>query len=69
MDILNCVNRIEAQEFTLGEMYAFEDVLSTAHPANNNVRAKIRQQLQVLRDRGVIEFVDRGRYRKVWDGE
>jgi type II restriction enzyme len=48
MDILNCVNRIEAREFTLSEVYAFEDALSIAHPANNNVRAKIRQQLQVF---------------------
>jgi hypothetical protein len=27
------------------------------------VRAKIRQQLQFLRDKGVIEFVSRGQYR------
>jgi type II restriction enzyme len=30
---------------------------------DNNVRPKIRQQLQVLRDRGWTEFVGRGRYR------
>ena len=33
------------------------------YPANHNVRPKIRQQLQVLRDRGWLEFVGRGRYR------
>ena len=26
-------------------------------------RAKMRQQLQVLRDNGVLQFTDRGRYR------
>jgi type II restriction enzyme len=30
---------------------------------NNNVKAKIRQQLQFLRDKNVIEFVGHGQYR------
>jgi type II restriction enzyme len=30
---------------------------------NNNVKAKIRQQLQFLRDKSAIEFIGRGRYR------
>jgi len=30
------------------------------------VEAKIRQQLQELRDLGLIEFIDRGVYRKLW---
>ncbi len=44
-------------------MYRFEDRLSALYPGNNNVRPKIRQQLQVLRDRGWLEFLGRGRYR------
>ena len=30
---------------------------------SNNVKAKIRQQLQFLRDKGVLDFVGRGQYR------
>jgi len=40
--------------------------LQAKHPENHNVKAKARsvQQLQFLRDKGVIEFLGRGHYRK-----
>jgi type II restriction enzyme len=38
-------------------------VVQAKHPSNNNVKAKIRQQLQFLRDKGVLDFVGRGQYR------
>ena len=63
VDVLVCVERIKKNEFSLDEVYAFEGYLKVKHPANHNVRAKIRQQLQFLRDKGVIEFLGRGRYR------
>ena len=65
MDILNCVNTIRSEKFSLMEMYAFTDYLSSRHPKNNNVEAKIRQQLQILRDLGFIEFLGKGQYRKI----
>lgn len=65
MDVLNCVNHIDSAAFTLTDMYAFEDFLSSRHPNNKHIRDKIRQQLQVLRDKGYIDFVSRGCYRKV----
>lgn len=65
LDILSCVDRIPGADFTLSQMYAFTEELSAKHPENNNVKPKIRQQLQVLRDRGIIEFVKPGEYRKV----
>jgi type II restriction enzyme len=37
--------------------------IAKLHPANRHVRAKIRQQLQVLRDAGLLDFVGRGEYR------
>lgn len=46
-------------------MYAYEGVLSTKYPLNKNVRPKIRQQLQILRDMGIIEFTQPGIYRKI----
>jgi 7-cyano-7-deazaguanine synthase len=51
------------QIFTLDEVYAFERHLGDLYPGNQNVKPKIRQQLQYLRDRGFIEFVSRGNYR------
>jgi type II restriction enzyme len=63
LDVLVCVEKIRKQEFSLEDVYAFEAYLQAKHPENHNVKAKIRQQLQFLRDRGVIEFVGRGQYR------
>jgi len=65
LDVLNCVEHIGQSEFTLDDVYKFENYLSELHPENNHVKPKIRQQLQVLRDAGVLEFVGRGRYRVV----
>lgn len=64
MDVLNCVNRIQSIEFELSDVYRFEHVLAEKHPQNKNICSKIRQQLQILRDRGFLEFLGRGRYRK-----
>lgn len=61
-DVLACVRRL-GPRFTLDDVYAFEDELAAKHPANRNVRPKIRQQLQVLRDKGVVAFEGRGVYR------
>ena len=65
MDVLSCVERIPGMDFTLRQVYAFEAELAQKHPENNNVQPKIRQQLQLLRDKGIIEFVRPGEYRKV----
>src|SRR5205814_6762003 len=62
-DVLACVREIRKPEFGLRDMYAFEERLGALHKDNRNVRPKIRQQLQVLRDRGVLEFLERGTYR------
>lgn len=65
MDVLQCVNALPEQTFTLNEMYAFEAELQIKHPQNQNIRPKIRQQLQLLRDRGFVEFLGSGEYRKI----
>lgn len=65
MDVLHCVNTISTEVFTLREIYAFEEELRCKHPLNHNVLPKIRQQLQVLRDKGYLEFLGGGIYRKV----
>lgn len=62
-DVLLCVERIGRVEFTLDDVYKFENYLSELHPENNHVKPKIRQQLQILRDAGVLEFLQRGHYK------
>ena len=63
LDIMNCIDSINKQDFTLQDMYNFEKDLSALHPENKNVKPKIRQQLQFLRDKGYIEFIESGKYR------
>lgn len=64
-DVMYCVNQIIGIEFSLTDVYKFEDYLSQKHPNNRNVKAKIRQQLQFLRDKGAIEFLGNGKYKKI----
>ncbi|MBI4999901.1 MAG: restriction endonuclease [Euryarchaeota archaeon] len=61
-DVLACVRELP-REFSLNDIYAFEGKLAKLHPGNRNVRPKIRQQLQILRDNGILEFVSPGKYR------
>jgi hypothetical protein len=63
LDVMKCVESLGKREFTLDEVYAFERHLGELYPGNQNVRPKIRQQLQYLRNRGFIDFVSRGSYR------
>jgi type II restriction enzyme len=50
-------------DFTLVDVYERADDLAKLHPKNAHVRDKIRQQLQVLRDLGLLEFLGTGSYR------
>jgi type II restriction enzyme len=63
LDIINCIEKLGSKDITLNEIYAFENLLSKKHPENIHIKDKIRQQLQVLRDKGYLEFVERGHYR------
>ncbi|MCK9450915.1 MAG: hypothetical protein M0Q90_04440 [Bacteroidales bacterium] len=64
IDILNCVDLIPSKNFKLEDVYKFESHLKLKYPNNNFIKDKIRQQLQILRDKGLIEFVSRGVYKK-----
>ncbi len=64
LDVLTCINAIDSVAFSLQDIYAFVELLQKKHINNHNIKAKIRQQLQILRDKGVIEFLGRGYYRK-----
>ena len=62
LDVLRIAQPL-GTDFTLTQMYEREPDLLRLHPANRNIKAKIRQQLQVLRDLSFIEFLGQGRYR------
>jgi type II restriction enzyme len=62
VDILNVVRKLGTTKFSLKDVYQFEPELKSAHPQNRNVRPKIRQQLQILRDLGLIRFDNPGQY-------
>lgn len=65
IDVLNCINAIPTDKFLLREVYAYAEELQLKHSNNHNVEAKIRQQLQILRDKGFVEFLGKGCYKKI----
>ena len=65
-DVFECLLKIPDDVFTLRHVYSFEKHLSLLHPRNNNIQEKIRQQLQYLRELGLVEFIKPGVYKKLW---
>ena len=63
LDVLQVVQSLGKLEFTLADVYAHADALAKLHPKNAHVRDKIRQQLQILRDLGLLHFLHPGTYR------
>jgi len=75
LDVLNVVRRLSLTRpaghplpsdgrgtFTTADAYAFTRELEKLHSDNRHVRDKIRQQLQVLRDAGLLIHVERGEW-------
>lgn len=62
VDVLTAIRRLGKDRFSLKELYGLESDLQRAHPKNRNIRPKIRQQLQVLRDLGLLRFNTPGSY-------
>jgi len=60
LDVLTAVRRLGKAQFTTAETYGFARELEELHPDNRHVKDKIRQQLQVLRDRGFLIQPERG---------
>lgn len=68
-EVMDCIDELQLQpgeSFELTDVYQFEDRLSERYPENQHIRAKIRQQLQVLRDEGLITFLGDGEYQLCW---
>jgi len=60
--VLHIVREIGRTRFTLADAYSRRMQLEETFPNNRHVNAKIRQQLQVLRDLGYLHFSGRGVY-------
>jgi type II restriction enzyme len=65
LDVLQVVQSLGKMEFTLADVYAHAGSLARLHPKNLHVRDKIRQQLQILRDVGLLTFLGGGSYHLV----
>src|SRR5260370_28064350 len=63
LDVLQVVQSLGKTEFTLADVYGHASALARLHPKNLHVRDKIRQQLQVLRDFRLLDFLAPGHYR------
>lgn len=58
-------NVLPAGEFSNQDIYAYEDLFRQYYPHNMNIKAKIRQQLQILQRLGFIQHVSKGVWRKL----
>lgn len=65
IEVMKLLDKIQNRDFYLKDIYKFENTLKEKFPNNNFVKDKIRQQLQVLRDKNIIEFLGSGHYKKI----
>lgn len=65
IELMKIIEVIRKNEFELEDVYAFESHLKKKFPQNRFVKDKIRQQLQILRDKGIIKFKGKGVYQKI----
>jgi type II restriction enzyme len=59
---LAVIRTLAKKEFSLSDLYGRERLFAEVYPSNRHVRAKVRQQLQILRDLGLLSFEGRGSY-------
>ena len=63
LDTMKCIDSLGKKEFSLDQIYMFETELRKKYPNNKHIKDKLRQQLQILRDRGYIDFITPGKYK------
>ncbi len=54
---MKCIEKLNKKEFSLQEIYVFENSLKEKYPQNNFIKDKIRQQLQFLRNKNYLQFL------------
>lgn len=57
--------RLPSGQFRTSDIYSYEEEFQEIYPENRNIHAKIRQQLQFLRDIGLIKNPGRDRWEKI----
>jgi type II restriction enzyme len=62
LTVMRCIDKLQRSVFSLADMYGFEAELMASYPENRNIKPKIRQQLQMLRDMGYLTFLGGGTY-------
>lgn len=65
LDVMSCIDKLNKKDFTLDDVYGFKNILSKKHPDNRHIKDKIRQQLQFLRNKGYLKFLNRGIYKLI----
>ena len=63
LSIIRCIEKIGKHTFTINELYSFEAEFRAIYPSNHHIKEKMRQKLQILRDKGFLEFLGGGTYR------
>ena len=63
LQTMRCIDKIRKREFGLNDIYRYETLLREMFPNNKHIRPKMRQQLQILRDKGYLAFIGNGSYR------
>lgn len=58
-------NNFQNNPFTLDELYRFEPYFQKVYPDNYHIKDKLRQILQNLRDKGLLDFLSRGEYQLI----
>lgn len=64
--VKNIISKIQKAASVKLPPINFETNLKQIYPANEHIPDKVRQQLQYLRDLGLIEFLGSGTYKKLW---
>lgn len=66
LHVFMCLVEIPKETFVRKDVNKFAARLGKMYPNNNHVIPKIGQQLQYLRDLGLLQFLGRGVYKKLW---
>jgi type II restriction enzyme len=65
-DVFQEINNLPNESFNTIIVNEIAENLKNKYPNNNNREAKVRQQLQHLRDLGLVEFISPGIYKRLW---
>jgi len=58
-------NNFKFNTFTLTDLYKYEQYFSVVYPSNYHIKDKLRQTLQNLRNKGLLEFQSLGTYQLI----